>query len=53
VFLHVWQTSSGWHVSALKEALISFGIRNTIINSPLKLKYKGGDDKGNSARSDA
>jgi len=38
VFLHAWQTSSGWPVIALEEALICFGIRNRDHNKlPLKL----------------
>ena len=38
LFLHVWPNSgSGQHVSAAEEALVCLGIRNTIINSPLKL----------------
>jgi len=37
LFLHVWQSSNGWHVSALEEALICLVIRKIIINSPLKL----------------
>ena len=41
LFLYVWQISSGCHLSSLEEALDCLGVRNTIINSWLKLNLAG------------